>query len=271
MVTGMTGDRARSALSGTRFADLRWVPETGSTNLDLLELARSGAPEGVVLVADHQTAGRGRLDRTWEAPPGSSLLVSILLRPELEPAHVFAATMAVGVSAVEATREVAGLVPSLKWPNDLIVTRSEDDRATVRKLGGMLTESVVEGDRIAALVVGIGINVNWPDTPPPDLADIATALNHEVGAEVDREDLLVAILERLEARCTSLGEAGSRAELHVDYLTHCATVGRRVRAELPAESVEGVAVDVSPEGHLIIETDAGDPREIVAGDVVHLR
>ena len=138
----MTGDRARSALADTRFGDLRWVAETGSTNLDLLDEARSGAPEGLVLVADHQTDGRGRLGRTWAAPAGSSLLVSILLRPDLGPDHVFAATMAVGVSAVEACAEVAGLAPALKWPNDLIVV-APDDASSVRTLGGMLTESVV--------------------------------------------------------------------------------------------------------------------------------
>src|SRR3954454_24942409 len=121
MVTGMRGDDARSQLVGTRFADLRWVDETGSTNRHLLDLAPAGAPDGTVLVADHQTAGRGRLDRTWQAPPGASLLVSVLFRLGLQPTASHLPTTAVGVSAVEACRLIADVDVGLKWPNDLVV------------------------------------------------------------------------------------------------------------------------------------------------------
>jgi BirA family biotin operon repressor/biotin-[acetyl-CoA-carboxylase] ligase len=264
----MTGERARSALAGSRFSDVRWVAETGSTNSDLLEQARDGAPDGVVLVADHQTAGRGRLDRTWQAPPASSLLVSMLLRPALDVTQVFAATMAVGVSAVDACREVAAVDVALKWPNDLVVDSGGEVPA---KLGGMLTESVVEGGRIAALVVGIGINVNWPRPLPLELDGIATALNHHAGGEVDREALLTALLLRLDGWYGGLHTESGRAELESSYRARCATLGRRVRAELPGEHVEGTAVDLTPEGHLVVETAAGERREIVAGDLVHLR
>src|SRR5687768_9699564 len=116
MVTGMPGDRAKQALSGTRFG-VRWVTETGSTNADLLEAARDGAAEGAVLVADHQSAGRGRLGRSWEAPPGASLLMSVLLRPTLALDQVHAVTAAVGLAAAYACHAVAGFRPGLKWPN----------------------------------------------------------------------------------------------------------------------------------------------------------
>ena len=119
-----------AALAGTRFADVRWVGETGSTNTDALALARDGAPEGVVLVADHQTAGRGRLGRTWEAPPGASLLVSVLLRPPAAVAD--AVTMAAGVAMAEAVAEVAGVDARLKWPNDLVVA-VDGDRPQARR------------------------------------------------------------------------------------------------------------------------------------------
>src|SRR6187402_820221 len=121
MVSCVPGRRARSALAdgpGRRFADVRWVAETGSTNADAMELVRQGEPEGIVLVADHQTAGRGRAGRTWTAPPGSGLLLSVLLRP---PASVMdLTTMAVAVAAAEAVRSVVGFAPRLKWPNDLV-------------------------------------------------------------------------------------------------------------------------------------------------------
>lgn len=264
----MTGDRARSALAGSRFADLRRVDETGSTNADLLGLARSGSPEGVVLVADHQTAGRGRLGRRWTAPPRSSLLMSVLLRPALDPEHLFSATMAVGISAADACRDTIGLAPALKWPNDLIVTGVD---GTVRKLGGMLTESLLRRDQVEALVVGIGINVNWPEPLPDELADIATALNHLAARPVDRDELLVALLEHLDLWRPALDDGAGRRSLRDRYLDTCATLGRQVRAELADGSIEGRAVDVSAEGHLVIELASGTRRDVVAADVVHLR
>ena len=150
-----------------------------------------------MVVADHQRAGRGRLDRSWHAPPGASLLVSILFRPSLPTADAHLLTTAVGVSAAQACRSVSGVEPLLKWPNDLVVAAA-DAPATVRKLGGILAESTVEGARLEAVVVGIGVNVNWPTDLPPELAEIATALNHLTGAEVDREALLIAMLVGLD-------------------------------------------------------------------------
>src|SRR3954452_9552408 len=125
MVTGMQGSRARSALEGSRFADLRWVAETESTNDDLLRLARDGAPEGIVLVAEHQRSGRGRLDRTWHAPPGSSLLISILMRPALAPADAHLVSTAVACAAVEACAGSATADARLKWPNDRVVVGAD--------------------------------------------------------------------------------------------------------------------------------------------------
>src|SRR5690349_15935960 len=144
MVTGMPLERAKQGLEGTRFR-VRWVDETGSTNHDLLAAARAGEPEGLVLVADHQSAGRGRLGRVWEAPPGASLLMSILLRPVLGLADAHAVTAAVGLAAAYACEAVAGFRPGLKWPNDLVVGP--------RKLAGILAETNLQGDRLDALVV----------------------------------------------------------------------------------------------------------------------
>src|SRR3546814_9247630 len=137
MVTGVPGGHARTELAGTRFANVRWGDETGSTNADLMERARQGDAEGAVLVADHQSAGRGRAGRVWTAPPGAGLLMSILLRP---PAEVMdSCTMAVAVSASEAIEEVAGFAPRLKWPNDLVWPG--DGSGVDRKLAGILAEA----------------------------------------------------------------------------------------------------------------------------------
>jgi BirA family biotin operon repressor/biotin-[acetyl-CoA-carboxylase] ligase len=155
-----------------RFGDVRWLEETDSTNTRLLEEARAGAPEGRVLAADHQTAGRGRMGRRWEAPPGSALLVSVLVRPALPLGRAHLVTMAAGLAASDACEALAGVRPGLKWPNDLVV----DDA----KLAGLLAESVVEGDALRALVVGMGLNV----TAAP--AEGATCLAGAAGRTVER-------------------------------------------------------------------------------------
>ena len=269
MFRGMPGDRAKSALADTRFADLRWLAETGSTNDDVLALARAGAPEGIVVVADHQTAGRGRLDRTWEAPPESSLLLSVLLRPPLPVRLAHLVATAVAVASADACSEQLGVHPLLKWPNDLVIVRGERDDG--RKVGGILAESVLSGDRLEAVVVGLGLNVNWPGMPP-ELESIAVSLNQVAEREVDREDLLVAILRGLDDWCDRLELPGGRDQLHTRYRKLSATIGRDVRVDLPHETIEGRAVEVTEDGHLVVRT-AGSPhrREIAVGDVVHLR
>lgn len=270
MVTGMPGARARTALEGSRFADVRWVDDTGSTNADLHDLAVGGAPDGVVLVAEHQSAGRGRLDRTWTAPPGSSLLFSTLLRPSLPPTALHLLTTAAAVAASDACEAEAGVRPRLKWPNDLVVPGADGADGADRKVGGILSESVVRSGRVEAVVVGIGINVNWPDVLPEELSGIATALNHHAGREVDREALLVAHLRGLEAILTDLEQTAGRERLLERYRTLSATIGRRVRVELPGRALRGEAVDVDADGHLLV--DIGDEVvPVVAGDVVHLR
>ena len=282
MVTCVPGRRARSVLAdgpGRRFADVRWVADTGSTNADAMELVRQGEPEGIVLVADHQTAGRGRAGRTWTAPPGSGLLLTILLRP---PAAVMdLTTVAVAVAAAEAVAAVAGFAPRLKWPNDLVWPG--DDSGPDRKLAGILAEAewpagaeVTAGWREPAahergvVVVGIGINVAWPDDLPDELAEIAVACNHIVPNPVDREDLLIALLTALAPRYEAL-VAGDRAGLLDAWRARSATLGRQVRVDLGSGDVEGTAVDLTDRGHLVVETGSGERRTFAVGDVVHLR
>jgi len=256
----MLGAGAKQTLANTRFADVRWHDSIDSTNRLAADLAREGAPEGVVVAADHQTAGRGRLDRRWEAPPGSSLLMSMLFRPPRSVTHLNLVNAAAGIAASDACNEVAGFRPLLKWPNDVVV----DDR----KLAGILAEVVGQ-----AVVVGIGLNVNWPSPLPPELADTATAANLVAGREVDRVALFVRLLERLDEHYGALCEPGGWRGVLLNYRRLCATLGRQVRVELPGdELVEGKAVEVAVDGHLLVEVDGGRAlRRIGVGDVVHLR
>jgi BirA family biotin operon repressor/biotin-[acetyl-CoA-carboxylase] ligase len=224
------------------------VPEVDSTNRVLLERAREGAAHGLVLVADHQTAGRGRLGRTWEAPPGSALLVSVLLRPHLAPTELFHLTWAAGLAAVDAVATF-GVEARLKWPNDVLV---ED-----RKLAGILAESTVTGSEIGAVVVGMGLNLRSIGIPPTGVA------LDEVGrAGVARDELLSGWLTALEGWLDA-----DRSALVESYNQRCATLGRPVRVERSEDQIEGVAVAVDEQGGLVLE----DGRSFHAGDVVHLR
>ena len=259
---------------------MRWVSETGSTNADILSLARDGEPEGIVCVADHQTAGRGRHGREWTAPVAASLLCTVLLRP---PAAVSSSvTMAAAVAMAEALEQVAGFAPRLKWPNDLVWPG--DGSADDRKLAGILAEadwppgSHAAGgwvqsrpdDRVV-VAVGLGVNVNWPNPPAEELAGLAVAANHIAGRTVDREELLVAFLRRLDRHYGDLTASRDRASLQDAWRRRSATLGRRVRVDLGADDLEGIAVDITADGHLIVDCDTGDRRTIAVGDVVHLR
>jgi BirA family biotin operon repressor/biotin-[acetyl-CoA-carboxylase] ligase len=212
-------------------------------------------------VADRQTAGRGRLNRTWEAPAGSALLVSMLLRPNLLPTHVHSTTMAAAVAASDACEEVAGFRPLLKWPNDVVVEG--------RKLAGLLAEAELAGDKVDAVVVGMGLNVNW-DAPPPELAGIAVAASEVAGRPVDRQALLAHFLDRFEEHYSALVEPGGWRGTLLNYRRLSATLGQEVRVEVPGETFTGKAVEITGEGHLLVEAD-GDVRRVSAGDVVHLR
>lgn len=195
-------------------------------------------------VADHQTAGRGRLGRTWEAPAGASLLTSLLLRPDLPPERRHLVTTAVALAGAAAIAEAA---PQLKWPNDLLVGN--------RKVAGVLAE--VDGD---AVVVGIGINLNWEGDPPAN----GIAVNQVVGHPVDRDAVLDALLAGLADRY------GRWDAVAAEYRRRCSTINREVRVELSDETFTGVAADVNDDGHLLVDVGMC-LRTVTAADVVHLR
>lgn len=238
---------------------VEWIVETGSTNADLLAAARRGSETNRVLVADYQSAGRGRRGRAWEAAPGSSLLFSVLTRPEIPVAAAHLVTTALALGALEACDSLAGVRPGLKWPNDLVV---ED-----RKLAGVLAESVVAGDRLEAVVVGMGLNVR-SGAAHSVAVDAAVALEDVRGSAVDRRELLAAVLTRFAHWMEQIESAASQVELVDAARRESATLGRRVSVELgDGRVLEGLAQDLDESGALVME----DGMRVVVGDVVHLR
>ena len=264
-------------MSAGPFADVRRFETVDSTNRYLLEQARDGAPEGIVAVADFQTAGRGRQGRSWEAPPGSNLLVSVLLRPSVEAPHRPLASGVVALAARAGVRRVTGLELGIKWPNDLVT----DDG---RKVAGVLAETdtdteagMIGGAGPPAVVVGLGLNCNWPTdneavslaAKDPGLAR-AASLRQLGGAAVAREAVLSAFLDELAPLACLLGDGAGRGRLHDALRGACTTLGQEVRVELATRTVVGTATDVTGEGHLVVRT-ADRTEVVVAGDVVHLR
>jgi BirA family biotin operon repressor/biotin-[acetyl-CoA-carboxylase] ligase len=242
-------------------ASPRWavevVEQTASTNADVAERFRAGAGEGLALVAEHQTAGRGRLGREWVTRPRSSLIVSFLVVPDGVPAERWPwLPLLSGIAAAAAVRRVTGVAVDLKWPNDVL--------AHGHKLGGILLERV-EHDGLSGAVVGIGINCTQlpAELPVPE----ATSLAIVTGAPVDRSALLAALGEELAAR---YDEWLSGADLRPAYLELCRTPGQEVRVAVPGGEVVGEAVDVDDGGRLVVRTQAGEER-LGAGDVVHVR
>jgi len=245
------------------------LASTGSTNADLLARAVAGAPEGVVLAAEEQTAGRGRMGRSWLSPPRAALTFSLLLRPDVvSPARRGWLPLLAGVSVTSAVRAVAGVDARLKWPNDVL--------AGPAKLGGILAEAI--GD---AVVVGIGLNVSTepgelpPPGPSPGGALPATSLFALGSAKLDRERLLTEILAAFEHWYQAWRQAGGdpdRCGLRAEYTRRCATIGRRVRVERPGgQLLSGLAVGVDSDGRLLVRVSSGADVPVAAGDVVHLR
>jgi len=239
--------------------DVEYHDRIASTNDRARELAEAGA-ENVVVVADEQTGGRGRLDREWAAPAGG-VWASLVLRPERPPAEVPMYTLAAAVAVARAAHE-AGVGASIKWPNDVLVADAGGIDGE-RKLAGILTEMEGEADRVSWLVIGLGVNANVDrDTLPTG----ATSLRAEVG-DVDRRQFLQRVVEEIQ------GLTGEGADLEAvlgAWREYAGTLGRRVRVETPRGAVEGRAVDVRFPGSLVVETDGGE-RVVHAGDCEHLR
>jgi BirA family transcriptional regulator, biotin operon repressor / biotin---[acetyl-CoA-carboxylase] ligase len=242
-------------------APAHFVEVTDSTNTDLLHLADQGAPEWTIVVANQQEAGRGRLGRTWVSTPGSSLLVSVLLRPKLAPVDAPLITLAAGAAMTLACRKACGVPATCKWPNDLMV----DDR----KLGGILVEAKVQESRLHHAVIGIGVNLTQKTEDfPEEFREAATSVAMEEG-HADPSALLTAYLARLKRLCDT-SDPRIRAQVLEAYVDVCDTIGRFVRAMTTSRvTVTGRAVGIGYYGELMVHTAKGE-EPVRFGEIAHL-
>lgn len=235
------------------------IEETGSTNEWAKQLAISGANEGTITIAAIQSSGRGRLRRRWASPIGG-LWFSIILRPKMRPADVPKLTVLAGLSAAEILKRLYGLRIETKWPNDILVNG--------RKIGGILGEANSKGERVNFAILGIGINANFDayKSLPDSIASNATSIETELGRKIRLEDLLGALLERLETDYAAYMKSGFANTLAA-WKKHASFLGREVRVIDQGKSVTGVAEDVDEEGRLIIRLKNGTSTPFLAGDV----
>jgi BirA family biotin operon repressor/biotin-[acetyl-CoA-carboxylase] ligase len=236
-----------------------FFPEVSSTNDEARALAEAGEPEGALVVTDFQTAGRGRMHRTWQAPRGSSLLFSILLRPPIEPSRALLPVMAASLGVMEGIRCVCGLGARLKWPNDILMDG--------KKAGGILCELGLDGQTLEYVIVGIGLNVNFDPRRIEGIPPDATSIQSVLGRPQPRAELLRAILAEIEPR---YGKLRCGESLREEWARALETLGRRVKVTLPEEKFTGTAESVEESGGLVIALEDGTRRTVLAGDVVHV-
>ena len=238
--------------------------ETGSTNDELRGRAEAGAPEGLVLVAEAQTRGRGRLGRQWVSPAGKNLLMSVLLRPRWSAEHSFRITLLAGVAVSETLKKLYGLEPRIKWPNDVLIRD--------RKLCGILAEMKATAAEVDYIVLGIGVNLNLrPEELPEELRASATSVGAELGRPIAREEFARSLLEALEARYLSL-EQGRWLEVLEAWHRWAAIQGQEVTVETGSGLIHGPVQGVDEDGALrVFDRQTQSESRILAGDVQYLR
>jgi BirA family biotin operon repressor/biotin-[acetyl-CoA-carboxylase] ligase len=239
--------------------DIRVFQETTSTNDVVEKLARDGVKEGVVVFAESQSRGRGRLGRRWLSPAQKGIWFSVLLRPDLHPQEATQLTVASATALARAIQLVTGLQPDIKWPNDILIRG--------RKVAGILTELSAELDHVKYIILGIGVNVNLNAGEfPPELRKLATSLKAEAGRPVSRPDLAVAILRELDGDYTRVG-AGQFAAVADEWAGRCSTLGHDVVIRVGDRQLRGRAETLGEDGALLLRTDHGHLERVMGGDV----
>ena len=257
----MTSDEIKSGLNTNILGrEVLYYAETTSTNDIAIELAGRDAKEGTLVIADSQTRGRGRLDRKWVAPAGTSILASLILRPAIELSQVNRIVLITTISIIHAIRNVTNLSALVKWPNDIVING--------RKAAGILAESKTEKNSLNFVVVGFGVNVNIKKGSfPEEITDIATSLSIESGREVSRIYLLQEILKQIESRYLRLNGNSFLDE----WKSLSATIGSQIQIEYPDSTRTGLATDIDENGALIIQLDTGEIKHIMNDDIVKIR
>lgn len=235
------------------------LSEVNSTNTYASRIAAGDAPDGTVVVADYQSAGRGRLGRRWESPRGVNIYTSIILRPNFPPTEAPFTTLIASIALVAAVRELYNLPAEIKWPNDMLISG--------KKSAGILTEMSAEPDRVRHIVLGVGVDVNMPASGfPEEIRGISSSIMLELGHKANRAELMRRFLEELE-RCYFMLLAGKRSELLDEWRSLTGMLGRRVRVTTLTDTLEGVALDLDPSGFLLIKKDDGSVYTVTSGDV----
>ena len=237
---------------------LHWYPDIDSTNTQAKLLAKAGASHGTVLIAGHQTGGRGRMGRTFQSPDGQGVYLSVILRPNCMPAQLMHLTCAAGVAMMQAVEAVSGIRPQMKWINDLVVD--------CKKLGGILTEMSVDKGLVDYAVVGIGINcLQQPEDFPPEIAGLATSLSLAAGHPITPAKLAAAMVEALwEMDRTLFSE---KAQLMAEYKENCITLGKEIQVIRQEQIRRGKALDLDAEGGLLVQYEDGSTETVSSGEV----
>jgi len=239
--------------------DIRVFEQTTSTNDVVEKLARDGVKEGVVVFAESQTKGRGRLGRAWMSPARKGLWFSVLLRPDLRPQETTQLTVASAIALRRAIQNETGLQPEIKWPNDILLGG--------KKTAGILTELSAEVDRVKHVILGMGVDVNLnPGEFPPEWRRLATSLKIESGKTVSRAELAVAVLRELDRDYARVC-AGGFASLAEEWEEHCTTLGRQVTIQIGGRRIRGRAESLDDDGALLLRTEHGHLEHIIGGDV----
>jgi BirA family biotin operon repressor/biotin-[acetyl-CoA-carboxylase] ligase len=259
----LTPDMLRHRLKGSLFGKrIHHFFKTDSTNRVALELGHAGEPEGTVVIAEEQTAGRGRAGRAWLSERAAGIYVTLLLRPRLAPVQAPLLTMMAGLSVHAAVESVTGLNVDLKWPNDLLIGG--------KKAGGILTEMHAEPSQVRFVIVGIGLNVNQ-EKFPGELASIATSLRMESGKRQSRMELLVRLLREFENDYNRFLREGVSGVVERFETVSSYARGKRVRVSNGSESYVGTTAGLGPEGLLQVEREDGRLMTVIAGDVAEAR
>jgi BirA family transcriptional regulator, biotin operon repressor / biotin---[acetyl-CoA-carboxylase] ligase len=255
----LTPDMLRQRLKGSLFGKrIHHFFKVDSTNRVALELAHAGEPEGAMVLAEEQTAGRGRAGRTWHSERAVGIYVTLVLRPKLAPVQAPLLTMMAGLSAYTAIQTHSGLVVDLKWPNDLLIHG--------KKVGGILTEMHAEPGQVRFVIVGIGLNVNQ-EKFPGELGSVATSLRIESGRPQSRLELLVRLLREFENDYNRFLREGSAAVIERFMKVSSYAQGKRVRVSNGKDAFTGVTAGLGPEGLLQVQRDGGQVTTVIAGDV----
>lgn len=239
-------------------SNLVYYDSTDSTNNRARQLAEEGAPHGTLVVADSQTAGKGRRGRHWEAPDGTGIWMTLILRPDMEPQSASMLTLVAAMAVAEAIRHITGLEAVIKWPNDIVCNG--------KKAVGILTEMSTEAEWIRYVIVGIGINVNM-EAFPGDLGQTATSLKLELGCSVKRSPLIGAVMKAFEKYYAMFEADGDLSGMVDTYNAWSANAGRQVRVLDPAGEYRGEALGIDSQGALLVKCSEGEVKSVISGEV----